>query len=265
MLREAHLARDRSVLHEAAQAGREDLIIHTQPEVEILGLFTVRPPAVQIGLAGYFAQGVNIAEVTEDLVHPGTLRRHETRLVLAVAPVFHVQFQMGGMQRTTIDELAALATLLGQVGGKVVHELEFLVQARIAVAARGQQQAADADLVEIRLDITPIPIRQLEAKPHDDGLGCGLGIDGYAALAGHFRLEAILPVTFKPIGVLFQLGSGDAYVLKADNVRILRAQPVKQTSGRSGLDTVDIKTDYSHTWLPQIRACMIPELKGFLL
>src|SRR5690606_23817296 len=160
---------------------------------------------------------------------------------------------------------AALAALLGQVGGEVIHELEFLVQTGIPVPARRQQQATDADLVEIRLDITPVTIGQLEAEPHDDRLGCGLGINGYAALAGHFRFEAILPVAFKPIGVLFQLGSGDAYVLKADDVRILRAQPVKQTPGRSGLDTVDIKTDYSHTWLPQIRACMIPELKGILL
>src|SRR5690554_4587259 len=166
---------------------------------------------------------------------------------------------MRGVQRGTVDELATLAALLLQVGGEVVHELELLVQARIAITSGGQQQVVDADLVEVGLDIAAIAVGQFKAQTHDDGLGRGAGIDGHTALTGYFGLEAILPVAVQPVRILFQFRGGYPDVLQTDDIRVLRAQPVKQTTGRCGLYTVDIQTDDSHTWLPQNRACMIPE------
>src|SRR5690606_17590276 len=74
-----------------------------------------------------------------------------------------------------------------------------------------------------------------------------------------FRFKTVLPVAVQPIGGLLQFGSGHADILKADDVCVLGAQPVEQTPGSRGLYTVDIQTDDSHTWLPQKRACMIPE------
>src|SRR5690606_9952830 len=112
MLGEAHLARDAGMANEAPQPRGENLIVEAQPQVQVLGLLAVGPPAVQIGFAGDFAQCIDIAEVAEDLVHPGPFRRHEAGLVLAVAPVLHVQLQMGGMQGAAVDELPALAPLL---------------------------------------------------------------------------------------------------------------------------------------------------------
>src|SRR5690606_12706039 len=102
-------------------------------------------------------------------------------------------------------------------------------------------------------------VGQFKAQAHDDGLGRGAGIDGHTALTGYFGLEAILPVAVQPVRILFQFRGGYPDVLQTDDIRVLRAQPVKQTTGRCGLDTVDIQTDDSHTWLPQNRACMIPE------
>src|SRR5690606_39784761 len=87
MLGKAHLARDAGVLDEATQARREDVIVETQPQIQVLSLLAVRPPAVQVGFAGDLAQGVDIPQVPEDLVHPGTLRGRAPGRVPAAAPV----------------------------------------------------------------------------------------------------------------------------------------------------------------------------------
>ena len=264
MLREAHIARNLGLFDEAAQTRGQELVVETQTKIEVFRLLAVRPPTVQLGFAGDFAQGVDVAHVAEDLVHPGPFGRHETGLVLTVSPVLHVQLEMGNVQRAAVDEFAALATLLVQVVGEVFHELELLVQVGIAVAAGWQQQRADAELVEVGLHEAAVTVGRFKAQPHDDCLGRRAGVDRNAALGRGFGFEAVLPVAIQPVRVLLQFGGGDADVLQTDDIGILGAQPVKQATLGGGLYSVDVETDDSHAWSPKKPACMIPELEGLL-
>lgn len=117
---------------------------------------------VLVAFAADFAQGVGIAEVAEHFVQPGPFGREEARHLLTFAPVLHIHLLMGDVQRAAVDVFAALATLLAQVMGEVVHELEFLVQALVSALPGRQQQGGDTHLVEVGLQVAPVTIGRFE-------------------------------------------------------------------------------------------------------
>ncbi len=92
VLREARLAWQTGAAHEAAQAWGQYLIIEAPAQIQHLGLFVIRPPAVLITFAADFTQGIDIAHGADNLVHPGAFRRQEARRLLAVTPVLMSSF-----------------------------------------------------------------------------------------------------------------------------------------------------------------------------
>src|SRR5690606_26183723 len=150
-----------------------------------------------------------------------------------------------------------LATLLVQVAGKVLHELEFLVQVFIAILAGWQEQAGNTHLVEIGLQITPIAIGCFKTETADDGLGLLAGINRHAALAGHFGLARVQEITIQLKRRVIQFESGSARVLQADHVGILGLQPAEKTSLGCCLNAIHVHIDDPHKWPQKSRVGVI--------
>ncbi|MNG03941.1 hypothetical protein D3C84_870430 [compost metagenome] len=121
MLGEAWLARQARTAHKAAQPRGQQLVVEAPAQIQHLGLLVVRPPAVLVAFTADFTQCIDITHVADDLVHPGPFRSQEAWRLLAVTPVLDVELLLRHVQRTAVDVLATLATLLVQIAGEVVH------------------------------------------------------------------------------------------------------------------------------------------------
>ena len=78
---------------------------------------------------------------------------------------------MRDKQRAAVDVLATLAPLFVEVMGEVVHKLELLVQALVAMLPGWQQHAGNTDFVEIGLQVAPVAVGHFKAQTTDYRLG----------------------------------------------------------------------------------------------
>src|SRR5690606_17167568 len=90
------------------------------------------------------------------------------------------------------DVAALLAGDLFEVRLQLLEELVLLALAVLPDEGRGRQQGADADVVEVRLQIAAVHVGATgQAEAEDDGLGRPAGVDGDTVGVGLWGVEEI--------------------------------------------------------------------------
>jgi hypothetical protein len=134
MVGKALLFVHRRFFRRGRNARRGDLVVDAPPDILSPGLAAIRPPG--IGLAGGFrievAVGVDVADLLENLRHPGALLRQEAGIFLVAFPVLEVDFLVRDVPITTDHDFAPAGLERLQVRHEVIHETEFGVLDKIS-------------------------------------------------------------------------------------------------------------------------------------
>src|SRR5690606_14726279 len=155
---------------------------------------------------------------------------------------------VGNLPVATDDVLALCAGKFVQVGLELLEKGVFHRLTVFADCARWGQQGADADVVEVRLQVAAVHVFAAgQPKAEDDGLGGAPGVDGHPVGVGLWRIEKIGEVIRQdkliPVGKFRLLG---AQILQTDDVGILAREPVEQAAVRRLEYSIHGKTDDSH-------------------
>src|SRR3569833_2008109 len=229
-------------------AGGGDLVVDAPADVLGPGLAAVAPPGV--GLAGMLgveaAVDVDRAELVEQARHPGTLLGQEAGVLLVGFPVLEVDFLVGNVPVAADDDFAARLDQRLEAQEEDVEKAELGLLAFVAAGAGGLVERDDGEMAVVGLDVAAFGIEFLDAEALDDALWRLAGVDADAAVALLLGVvegaaEAAAGHEFRP-----EVGGLRLEFLHADDVGMLRGEPIEKALGGGGADTVEVGRYNSH-------------------
>src|SRR5690554_5400545 len=152
---------------------------------------------------------------------------------------------MGNIPVATNNDFAAAVGQLAQVLEEVVHEDILHILSMVAAGARWQIHRNDGELVIHQLQVAAFSINFDHAQAFDDLLGLVPGVNADAAVALAFGIVKIALVTGGVAHVFSQVGVLRLQFLHADEVGILRGQPLQKAFSDGGADAVKIDGNYA--------------------
>ena len=154
---------------------------------------------------------------------------------------------MGETPAAADDKLPAFVANFRQV--RLQHAIEFGLAALLIttrLAPGGSEQAADAHVGIIGLDIAALHVKIAESQASHDRLWQGLAVKRHAALLALDGIKKVGVVLRGGKYVCLQVILPAAHILDANEIGILVPDPVKKTFISRTLDAVSAQTDNSH-------------------
>src|SRR5512139_1904555 len=240
-----------------------DLVVDAPADVLRPGLAAVAPPGV--GLAGVLrieaAVDVDPSEFVEQARHPGALLGQEAGVLLVGLPVLEVDFAVGDVPVAADDDFAARVHQILQMREERLHEAELGLLALLAARPGGLVERDDGELAVVGLDVAALGVEFGHAEAFDDFLWRRPRVDADAAVA---FLLGVVEGAAKAVALdeLWpEVGGLRLEFLHADDVGVLRGQPVEETLGGGGADAVEVGRYNSHRvyLFKKSRKCPITE------
>src|SRR5690606_33624162 len=128
------------------------------------------------------AEHVDEAELVEHPREPRPLFGQEAGVLLIGAPVPQIDLAMGDVPVAAQQHFAPTGAQAGEVRKEPVHEAELHLLALGRARPGGEVDRYDAEIAEIRLQITPFRVDILDAQAALDPVGDAAGIDADAAV-----------------------------------------------------------------------------------
>jgi len=135
---------------------------------------------------------------------------------------------MGRLQTGTENKLAPLANRLATMPQKRLHK-GILVRLSRFITSKGRLDGCHADLLEIRLQETPLLVRRAIVEPVDHRLGEIAGVETHAPGVRIFPIDEPRLVSLRRQGwIILYLPDTDAMVLHRYDISITPLKPLKE-------------------------------------
>src|SRR6267378_3777360 len=165
-------------------AGRGELIIDAPSHVLGPGLAAVGPPGVLLRFLVEAAENVHVAELVEHPRKPLALLWQEAGVLLVGAPVLEVDLLVRDIPVAAEYDFTAALREPVQLRNETLHEAELDCQAFRRAGTRGHVHRHDAEVAELRLEVTAFGIDIGNAEALDHAIRFFAAIDADTAVAG---------------------------------------------------------------------------------
>src|SRR5688572_23833743 len=235
--------------HLVPQRGRNHLVVDATTDILRAVLPAVAPPGValvrRVGIQRTI--GIDPSRLTEQHVHPGPLVRQESGILLIGFPVLQIGIAMRDVPIAAYDEIAAARRPLFQ-GRDKERKKTILRCLPVRTSGAGRKvKRHDREPAEARFDATALVIEFLLTEAALDLIGRAPAVkrDARVAFLDRVFVETVI-ARGTETGVRLELLHLRLGFLQADDVSILRGQPVEKALLRRRADAVEIEADYAH-------------------